>query len=677
MISDRWKRRRGGALVFGLVLVACTSPTYTAGAADECRAVPPAAGPSACLRALSLKALQERLRVCAPARACGPAELQLAGITRPLGYVVHRGDHDVVLFGEADPTRPALHVESLLVALRNGFFAYASVAGNIRTYAYPGCTIDPRPAVIQQLESVKRGIFAADSSQHVERLLGDWRRVCGADQDVKVLGLPHETYFARILVKADYDMKSLADGTDDPGLPGLISVPAIHVAELKHQIAAGQRPTLSVGMNRFWFFPGRTRLSYDERGGMVEWLPVTILTNPTTLSRTGRIQDVAGQDPAADRFAAAMSLLFGQVAQARSIYAELDGLFRLVGVVKLLKEHDVFKSAGLDASLLLERMSLSRVAVPRAVPGRSAVTPISHRTERPDGYAVLNVWLPSCGGVEIRLDDSNTVSHRDGSGALAGIADAIAKGRPAAQALVWDVAVPMNPRLAVARQAALEGRKLPGSGVTALDLTIEDHGRGFVLLDRDQATAYGLGEMRTLAEHLRARVERAGVTAAYVRTRGFEPRKTEPLRSTLDRQLTALGVRGNVRLVADNDATRLLFMPGVRLEPRPRKVERVRDGTFRGWYRAVVTFATSLGGRVRDTSVIVLGRTADVLDDVLARLDVEFSVYNHLPLRVVDVLEILRADHLRRGKSLDDLRYQFEEPGYLHEAGRPEAGERG
>src|SRR5205809_6666767 len=144
MISDRGKGRRWGAVVFGLALAACTSPTYTGEAAGECRAVPPAEGPSACLRALSLKTFQERLRACAAAGTCGPAELQVAGITRPLGYVVDRGGHDVLFFGEADPARPTLNVETFLVALRNQFFAYAPVTGNTRTYAYPGCTIDPR-----------------------------------------------------------------------------------------------------------------------------------------------------------------------------------------------------------------------------------------------------------------------------------------------------------------------------------------------------------------------------------------------------------------------------------------------------------------------------------------------------------------------------------------------------
>jgi hypothetical protein len=141
--------------------------------------------------------------------------------------------------------------------------------------------------------------------------------------------------------------------------------------------------------------------------------------------------------------------------------------------------------------------------------------------------------------------------------------------------------------------------------------------------------------------------------------RAARPRPSAALRSTLEPQLAALGTPGTVRLVDDTDTARLLFTPGIRLEGRATTPEPTTDG----WFRSTVPFATWLAGGVRPFTIVLLARNANALDDVRRRLDVEFSVYDQLPIRAIDLVETLRAEHRRRGGSMEDLKLLLEEPG--------------
>jgi hypothetical protein len=51
------------------------------------------------------------------------------------------------------------------------------------------------------------------------------------------------------MVTADYDMKKIADGSDELDVPGLMSVSGMGIKEVEHAIRSRQQPTISVGMN--------------------------------------------------------------------------------------------------------------------------------------------------------------------------------------------------------------------------------------------------------------------------------------------------------------------------------------------------------------------------------------------------------------------------------------------
>src|SRR5262245_49836823 len=114
-------------------------------------------------RAVSLKILQAKLRSCSPTGSCPKELLELGGLKRVTGYVVHKENHDLILMGYADSGRPEaplppLHLEDFVVAMRSAWLKYAAVQSNTISYTPPGCSIDPQPTVLKKLQDIKQQI---------------------------------------------------------------------------------------------------------------------------------------------------------------------------------------------------------------------------------------------------------------------------------------------------------------------------------------------------------------------------------------------------------------------------------------------------------------------------------------------------------------------------------------
>src|SRR6266566_2707827 len=217
---------------------------------------PPISTANAEVRAVSLNSLQQKLKACMPRNSCPQEFLQLAGIKRIMGVIADEQNHDLVLFGQTDSNLPPLILEDFVVALRNAWFKYAPLNGNTYEYSHPGCSIDPNPKVVQELQEIGQSFHKGSASGKASKSIDDWNRVCEGSQSVRVLGIPFDTHFAQVLVKADYDMKRLVDGSDAIDIPGLTSVTDMEVEKAQSEIDQHQPISLSApSLNRFWFYP--------------------------------------------------------------------------------------------------------------------------------------------------------------------------------------------------------------------------------------------------------------------------------------------------------------------------------------------------------------------------------------------------------------------------------------
>jgi hypothetical protein len=395
--------------------------------------------PSSEGRALSLRVLQERLTACQGKGSC-PLELtQLAGINRVYGYVVDEVNHDIILIGRVDNRLPHIYLEDFIVALRNAWLKYAVLKGNTYYYSNPSCSIDPNPEVIQKLQAIGGKILGNPSTSDMEKGIEAWHKICRFPQKVRVMGIPFDTHFAWVMVKADYDMKRLVAGSDSLSIPGLISLSDMTLSKIKSDIVQGRPTSIPLStMNRFWFHPGEN--SYKENKGIViiKNCQVTLLTEEEYLHKSGKIAGKGRPNTMAQEFASNFTARYAKIAKQRPIYAELENLFRFVALGKIINFKSPQKEAALDLGYLLNHCPIPKKSVSRHLEGRSNVKHFEHRQDLQGGYKIIQLWLPSCGGVSIEIEISQKDFVKDTTGKLSELRAIVLNDRPTPDALFWD-----------------------------------------------------------------------------------------------------------------------------------------------------------------------------------------------------------------------------------------------
>jgi len=315
-------------------------------------------------RKVSLAAVAAAARDAAAAGKSVPADvLLLGGLQRIEGVFVDPERHDIVLVGPADTPivgpsgaivgaaskRPLLHLEDLLVALRA---IDGARAGGIR------CSIDPTRDGLARLDAFLAKQRAVMGSP--EPLFRGMEEALGR-QTVTVGGIPADSRFAQVLVAADYRMKQIGMGLEASGLKQLPSYLAM--------IPAGGKAS---SLPRFWLeaeYDPITR-DADELAWRLSGRRMKCLTESDLAGKDG-IQRGAGQaDKAAEKWCAAMTANYDDLAEKHPVFAELQNCVDLAVVAALIKGRQLDGRAGLDLGTLLEAeaLPLPRYDVPETVP---------------------------------------------------------------------------------------------------------------------------------------------------------------------------------------------------------------------------------------------------------------------------------------------------------------------
>ena len=168
----------------------------------------------------------------------------LAGLTRiDLVFIADEG-RDVIIAGPAEgfarqpdgrvvgivSHRPVLCLDDLLVSIRT--------ANDRATF---GCSFDPEPGRLAQTQQLLRQNTTATSAaaaqqgfQQIGGVLGHW--------NVSVFGVPESSHMAAAMVEADYALKRLTTGEENPQVPGFKSYLSM------------MRPNAD-SLRRWWFSP--------------------------------------------------------------------------------------------------------------------------------------------------------------------------------------------------------------------------------------------------------------------------------------------------------------------------------------------------------------------------------------------------------------------------------------
>jgi len=354
-------------------------------------------------RAISLKVLQQQARDFQNKGSMPTTLYYLCGITTIHGYLVDEANKDIILIGSVDKKKPPLYLDDFVIALRNAWMKYTELIGNTNYYSNPGCSIDPDPAVMGKIDEITKQIRESSSNDQAN-VLRQWDNVCKSPQKVRVMGVPFNSHFAWVMVNADYDMKKIVDGTDELNLLWFSSLSDLIMNEVKTVHIHGRASSGANGsMNRFWFYPGEYRFLEDDGAVMIETCNVKLLTEEEHLTSNGDISGTGCPNPIAETFVKDFSTFYHEIAAQRPIYQELENLFRFVALAKAMKMKAPHEKVGLSLDYLLEQYPVSTQRVENSLPGRSNVNYYKRQRESAQGTQLLQLWLPSCGGVAIPI----------------------------------------------------------------------------------------------------------------------------------------------------------------------------------------------------------------------------------------------------------------------------------
>lgn len=288
--------------------------------------------------------------------------LFLGGLQRVTHVFVDPEGRDIILAGPAEritvdatgtvvgatSRRPLLQLEDFVVALRA---IDAARKGGMQ------CSIDPTPEGIARLRATLSRQRTIGNPQATFRAMEE----ALGPQTVTVGGVPADSRFARVLVAADYRMKRIGMGLEESGVDGLPSYLAL--------VPAGSRAST---LPRFWLEAKYEPIARDpdELAWRIDGRRMMCLTESDVAARDGMRRGAAGKDQAAEKWCAAMTAHYDDLAAKQPVFAELTNCVDLAVVAALIHGRQLASRANFDLGLLLDpaRLPLPTYEVPTSVP---------------------------------------------------------------------------------------------------------------------------------------------------------------------------------------------------------------------------------------------------------------------------------------------------------------------
>jgi hypothetical protein len=273
-----------------------------------------------------------------------PDEMRyLAGLTR-LEYVfLYPETGDLVIAGPAEGFAPniagrvvgmnsgraVLELQDLVVALR------AFPPGTRGTPAVV-CSIDPSPEGLQRMQqflsSIGRNIRPGDD----RRIAMGLKESLGL-QSVRIEGISPRTHFAQVMVEADYRMKLIGIGLEEPPvrIPSYVS-------------RANPSDVARNALQRWYFTPNYEclRVAEDELAVALEGNGVQLISEHQLVQAAGNREASGRIDMASQAFTRAFTQKYAELAAKEPVYAQLRNLIDMVIAAAFIQQQDYYGRIG-------------------------------------------------------------------------------------------------------------------------------------------------------------------------------------------------------------------------------------------------------------------------------------------------------------------------------------------
>ena len=305
------------------------------------------------LRKVSLTRLERIIKEhIAEGQPIDDAMQHLAGLNRIQYVFCYPKSGDIVIAGPAeawaeapsgrmlavDSGRPVLDLDDLVVALR----AFPPGKDNKKPFIY--CSIDPTEEGLSRLHQFLHELGGR---------IGDPRKNPGQDQFIvdglrdrlgmqviTVGGVSPKTHFAQVMVEADYRMKLIGIGLENP---------PVHLTSYVDRAKPSQ--VASNALQRWYFVPNYqcVRVSEDAMAMELVGEGVKLVGEDEAVSQDGKRHKAARGNPASDAFVKAFTKVYPQLAQRAPVYAQLRNCIDMAVAAAFIQHQDYYQLANWNA----------------------------------------------------------------------------------------------------------------------------------------------------------------------------------------------------------------------------------------------------------------------------------------------------------------------------------------
>jgi len=284
----------------------------------------------------------------------------LAGLQRVRYVFYYPETKDIVLAGPAEgwildgfgralgvqSGRPAVQLQDLVVALR----AFAPGTDGAKVI---GCSIDPTPEGLEALQQFVRqtpSTFQRGQEQELAPRLAEGARESLGLQNVTVNGVPAKTHFAQVLVEADYRMKLIGIGLEQPPVRMTIFVDRVNPSQMARN-----------ALVRWFFVPDYNCVRVSEDSLAMELVGDGVkLVGEDEMVAEGGKRVVSGRSNAASlAFVNSFTQKYPILADRSPVYAELRNLIDLSVAAAFIQKQDYYGKAGWKMELFGNEQSMA------------------------------------------------------------------------------------------------------------------------------------------------------------------------------------------------------------------------------------------------------------------------------------------------------------------------------
>ncbi|MBA2114733.1 DUF1598 domain-containing protein [Bremerella alba] len=392
--------------------------------------LPPELNRPSKLRKVSLNRLEKAVAEAVAKGGGIPDDMKnLAGLNE-IKYVFYYPEtKDIVLAGTAEgyvkdlngvnigtyTGKATLQLDDLIVALR-AFGPFSDGPNNV------GVSIDPTQEGLKNLSQVIASIPQTSVRP------GDTRNIVTAmknalgNQIVSVRGISPNTHFARVMVEADYRMKLIGIGLEQPS----VNIPSYVEKARPGSIASN-------AMQRWYFVPNYDCVKVSDDGLAMELQGegVKLIGASEMVTMQGGRQQTNAVDRASFMFTNTFTKKYGELAEREAVYGQLRDLIDMLIAAAYIQEQDYYNQSGFDLGVFAEEDAypIETMSAPETV--ETAVNAI---------WKGNRLLTPIGGGVEINAKQALTPDNvqKDEEGELAETQKGISLQNLAAGQWWWD-----------------------------------------------------------------------------------------------------------------------------------------------------------------------------------------------------------------------------------------------